>query len=123
MAIDFLRGPRWYAALAVTAAIVLALWWGTTGGPPFVLQIDYAYTGDMVVGAEVVVDDVVVGTLDGPGRRPLVGFELEAGEHTVTIRSEGCSSRPETFTLGPSRIVILVLDFDEFASGCRVFFR
>ena len=123
MAIDFLRGPRWYAALAVTGVIILALWWAFTGGPSYVLQIDYAFTGDMVEGAEVVVDDVVVGTLEGPGRRELVGFVLDEGEHTVAIRSEECASRPETFTLGPSRIVILVLDFDELYSGCRVFFR
>ena len=123
MAINFLRGPRWYAALAVAAAIVVALWWLYTGGPSYVLQIDYAFTGDMVEGADVVVDDVVVGTLDGTGRRRVVGFELEAGDHVVVIRSEQCAGRPEAITLGPSRIHVLVLDFEERYSGCEVFFR
>jgi hypothetical protein len=123
VAIDFLRGPRWYAALAVAGAIVLALWWAYSGGPSYILQIDYAFTGDLVEGAEVVVDDAVVGTLQGTGRRPVVGFKLEPGAHTVDIRTETCTSRPETFTLGPSRIHVLVLDFEERLSGCYVFFR
>lgn len=123
MAIDFLRGPRWYAALAVAGAIVVALWWAYSGGPSYVLQIDYAFTGDLVEGADVVVDNVVVGTLEGTGRRRVVGFRLEAGEHTVDIRSEQCTSRPESVTLGPSRIHVLVLDFEERYSGCFVFFR
>lgn len=123
MAIDFLRGPRWYAALAVTGVVIVTLWWAFTGGPSYVLQIDYAFTGDMVEGAEVVVDDVVVGTLEGPDRRKVVGFALDRGEHTVAVRAEGCTSRPETFTLGPSRLVILFLDMEELYSGCYVFFR
>lgn len=123
MAIDFRRGPRWYAALAVAGAVVLALWWAYTGGPSYVLQIDYAFTGDLVEGAEVMVDDVVVGTLEGIGRQRVVGFKLEAGDHTVVIRSEECSGRPESVTLGPSRIHVLVLDFEERFSGCEVFFR
>lgn len=123
MAIDFLRGPRWYAALAVAGAIVLGLWWMYSGGPSYVLQVDYAFTGDLVEGADVMVDDSVVGVLQGTGRRKVVGFKLEAGDHTVDIRSERCTSRPEEITLGPSRIHVLVLDFEERYSGCYVFFR
>ena len=127
MAIDFLRGPRWYAALAVAGAIVLALWWAFSGGPSYILQIDYAFTGDLVEGAEVVVDDAVVGTLQGTGRRRVIGFKLEAGEHTVDIRTENCTTRPEAFALGPARIKVLVLDFEDRMSagrlGCHVFFR
>jgi len=69
------------------------------------------------------VDGEVVGTLEGPGRRRVVGFELDAGEHTVDVRSGNCSSRPDTVTLGPSRIAVLVLDFEERYSGCYVYFH
>jgi hypothetical protein len=123
LAIDFLRGPRWYAAVAVAGVIVAALWWAYSGGPSYVLQVDYAFTGDLVEGAEVVVDDVVVGTLGESGRRRVVGFKLEAGDHTVAIRSERCTSRPGSVRLGPSRIQVMVLDFEERYSGCYLFFR
>lgn len=128
MAINFLRGPRWYAALAVAGAIVLALWWGYAGGPGYVLQIDYGYTGDLVVGAEVLVDDSVVGVLQGPDRRPIVGFRLEPGVHAVDLRTENCATRPETITLGPARFHVAILDFEDRINGggrrgCVVFFR
>ncbi|HKJ02862.1 MAG TPA: hypothetical protein VJ997_10420, partial [Longimicrobiales bacterium] len=108
---------------AVAGAIVFGLWWMYSGGPSYVLQIDYAFTGDLMEGAEVVVDDSVVGTLEGPGRNRVVGFRLSAGEHVVDLRGPGCTFRPDTVTVGPSRIQVLVLDFDDRLSGCSVFFR
>ena len=123
MAIDFLRGPRWYASLGVAGVILFVLWTLAGGGPGYVIQIDYGFTGDMMVGADVVVDDVVLGKLEPVGGRPVRGFEVEKGTHVVTLRGGPCQTRPDTVTLGPVRTAVLVADLEERFSGCFVFFR
>lgn len=123
MAIDFLRGPRWYAALAVVFVILFVLWVAMGGAPGYVIQIDWGWAGDLATGAEVVVDGVVVGTLEPAGRRPVRGFEVEKGTHEVTLRGGPCEARPDTVTLGPPRTAVMMLDVDERMSGCFLFFR
>lgn len=123
MAIDFLRGLRWYAALAVVFVILFILWvvWG--GAPGHVIQIDYDWTGDVMVGADVVIDGVVVGTLEPVRGRPVRGFEVEKGTHVVTLRGGPCQTRPATVTVGPPRTAVLLADLQERSGGCFVFFR
>lgn len=123
MAIDFLRGPRWYAALGVAGVIVFVIWVVAGGAPGYVIQVDYAFTGDIMVGADVVVDDVVVGKLEPIRGRPVRGFEVEKGTHVVTLKGGPCEARPDTVTLGPSRTAVLIADIEERFSGCFVFFR
>ena len=123
MAIDFLRGVRWYAAGAVVLAVLFALWALMGGAPGYVIQIDYAWAGDMAAGSDVVVDGVVVGKLEPAGRRPVRGFEVEKGTHVVTLKGGPCEARADTVTLGPSRIAVLMADIEERFSGCVVFFR
>ena len=123
MAIDFLRGLRWYAALAVAGAILFGLWVLLGGAPGHVIQIDYAWTGDVMVGADVVIDDAVVGKLEPLHGRPVRGFEVEKGTHVVTLRGGPCQTRPDTVTVGPPRTAVLMADLDERYSGCIVFFR
>ena len=127
MAIDFLRGPRWYASLAVAGAILFGLWYFMGGAPGYVIQIDYQWTGDLVAGAEVVIDGQVVGKLEPVGTRPVIGYEVEAGTHVVDLRTDGCVVRPETVTVGPPRLKILMADMEDRAGmgrwGCLVFFR
>ncbi|MDP2956409.1 MAG: hypothetical protein Q8N53_08300 [Longimicrobiales bacterium] len=123
MAIDFLRGPRWYAAVAVVFVIMFALWTLMGGAPGYVIQIDYAWTGDMMVGADVVVDGVVVGKLEPYNGRPVHGFEVEKGTHVVTLKGGPCETRPDTVTVGPPRTAVLMADLEERFSGCIVFFR
>lgn len=127
MAIDFRRGPRYYAAGAVAVVVLFLLWRAYAGGPSYIVQIDYQWAAPMAEGAEVLVDGEVVGTLEKLGRRYVNGFEVAGGEHTVELRPPDCGGRPEQVTLGPSRMVVLVADFQEgFSSGawrCVVFFR
>jgi len=127
MSIDFLRGPRWYASLAVAGAILFALWLLMGGGPGHVIQIDYQWTGDLVEGAGVRIDGAVVGTLEKVGNRPVIGFEVEPGTHVVDLDTDGCLVRPETVTVGPQRLVQLMADMEDRSGagrwGCVVFFR
>ena len=123
MAIDFLRGLRWYAALSIALVIVSILWIVLGGGPSHVIQIDFAWTGDLMVGADVVIDGATVGKLEPVGGRPIRGFEVEKGTHVVTLEGGPCETRPETVTVGPPRTAVLMADLEERSGGCRVFFR
>lgn len=120
---DPLRGPRWYAALAVAAALLWGAWVMLGGAPGHVIQIDWAWAGDLAAGAEVVVDGAVVGRLEKVGGRPVTGFEVEPGTHEVTLRGGPCRARPDTVTLGPVRTVVLMADVDDRVTGCFLFFR
>jgi len=123
VAIDFLRGLRWYASLGVAGVIAFVIWVLMGGAPGYVIQIDYGFTGDMMVGADVVVDGVVVGKLEPVRRRPVRGFEVEKGTHVVTLKGGPCEARPDTVTLDRIRTAVLVADIEERWSGCIVFFR
>jgi hypothetical protein len=127
VAIDFRRGPRWYTSGAIVVVVLFVLWRMYAGGPSFIVQIDYQWAAPMVEGAEVLVDGEPVGVLERLGRRTVNGFEVTRGEHTVALRTPNCETRPEPVTLGPSRIVVLVADFEERSGagrmGCVVFFR
>jgi hypothetical protein len=123
MAIDFLRGLRWYASLAIVFVMLFVLWVALGGGPHYVVQIDYAWTGDMMVGADVMIDGVAVGKLEPVGGRPVRGFEVEKGTHEVTLKGGPCETHPDTVTLGPSRVAVLMADLEERYTGCIVFFR
>jgi hypothetical protein len=127
MAIDFRRGPRWYAAGAVAVVILFLLWRAYAGWPSYIVRIDYQWAADLVEGAEVLVDGESVGRLERLGRRTVNGFRVTKGEHEVDLRLADCETRPEKVTLGPSRIVVLNADFEERSSagrlGCYVFFR
>lgn len=115
---------RWRAQLSIAAAIVVGLWWIYSGGPSHVIQIDYQWVAGYADGAEVVIDGVVVDTLRvDPRGRPVIGYEVEPGEHVVELRTRHCDTRPETVQVGASRLNILVADSDEGAGGCYVFFR
>ena len=115
---------RWRAAVAVAGAVVVGLWWIYTGGPGYVIQVDYQWVGGLADGAEVVIDGVVVDTLAwDPRGRPVRGYEVEKGEHVVELRSPRCDSRPDSVTAGPSRLVQVFADFEERYSGCYLFFR
>ncbi len=118
------RVLRWRAQLAISGVIVVILWWLYTGGPTYVIQVDYQWIHEFADSAEVVVDGRVVGTLKfDPRARPVRGFEVEPGEHVVELRTRRCEARPETVTVGPSRITVLLADLDERSTGCYLFFR
>lgn len=123
MAIDFLRGLRWYAALGVAGVILFVIWMLAGGAPGYVIQIDYAFTGGVMDGADVVVDDVVVGKLEPLHGRPVRGFEVGKGTHVVTLRGGPCETRPDTVTLGPVRTAVLIADVEERFSGCFAYFH
>lgn len=115
---------RWRASLALAAVIVVSGWWLYTGGPSYVLQVDYQWIGDLADSAEVVIDGVVVGHLTfDPRQRPVRGFEVTRGQHVVEIRTRPCRARPETVTVGPGRITMVFADLAESSGGCTVLFR
>ena len=118
------RVLRWRAQLAVSGVIVVILWWLYTGGPTYVIQVDYQWIGEFADSAEVVIDGQVVGMLEfDPRARPVRGFEVEPGEHVVELRTRHCDARPETVVVEVSRITSIFADFDEGARGCYIFFR
>lgn len=118
------RMLRWRAQLAIAFALIIAGWWLYSGGPSYVIQIDYRWVGDFADSAEVVVDGEVVGVLEFDSRgRPVRGFEVEPGRHVVELRTRYCDARPDTVELGETRLAILMADFDENLRGCYVFFR
>ncbi len=113
------RGLRWRAAWAVVTFLFIGAWWYASGGPSYILQIDYSWTGDMIRGADVILDGEVIGTLEPvTGNQPVTGFKIEKGEHTVTVRHEDCTGRPETFTAGSGgRRILFMADIDERFEG------
>ena len=118
------RMMRWRGSLAIAFAIVIAGWWLYTGGPGYVVQIDYRWVGEFADSGEVVIDGQVVGVLEfDPRGRSVQGFEVEPGTHVVELRTRQCAARPDTVELGETRLVILMADFDESFRGCYVFFR
>ena len=127
MAIDFNRGPRWYASGAIVVVLLFLMWRLYAGGPSYIVQIDYQWAAHLVEGADVLVDGDSVGTLEKLGRRFVNGFEVSKGEHTVELRTPNCETRAERVTLGPSRIAVLTADIEDRMSagtmGCVVFFR
>lgn len=113
-----IRGLRWRVAWAVVVLAVFGMWWYASGGPSYILQIDYSWTGDMIEGAEVLVDGVPVGVLERRSGQPVTGFRLEAGEHGVSVRTEDCAGRPETVTLDwQNRRVLFMADLREGFDG------
>ena len=118
------RVLRWRAALSVAGVVVVGAWWAYTGGPGYVIQVDYQWIGELADSAEVVIDGVVVGVIEfDPRQRPIRGFEVEQGEHVVELRTRQCDARPETVTVGAARLNPIIADFDERSTGCYVFFR
>ena len=118
------RVIRWRAQLSIAAAIVVGLWWIYTGGPSYVIQIDHQWIHEFADSAEVVIDGEVVGVLEyDPRARPVRGFEVEPGEHVVELRTRQCDARPETVTLGTSRLAVIIADIEESGGGCYILFR
>ena len=92
----------------------------------YTVQIDYSWTGGMLEGAEVIIDDQVAGTLQMYAEQIYVtGFKVEAGTHTVRVVHEDCpGGREYEVTVGRAegRLAILMADIvEEYA--CRVVLR
>jgi hypothetical protein len=68
--------------------------------PGNIIQIEFGVAPEVLVGAQVLIDGDVAGTLERRDARTLNGFEVEPGAHTVEIRVEGIASEP--FTADPS---------------------
>jgi hypothetical protein len=118
------RLTRWRAYLALPALVVIALWWLITGGPGYVIKIDYQWLGGLADGAEVLIDGVVVGELEfAPNRVGERGFKVDKGEHVVELRTEHCRAQPETILVNTSRLYPIFADLSENGPGCEIFFR
>lgn len=114
------RGLRWRAAWAIVTFLFVGGWWLASGGPSYLLQVDYSWTGGVIEGAEVVLDGEVIGMLERvSGNQPVTGFYVEKGEHVVSVRNEECNGRPERFTAdSKSRRILFMADLQEgFVDG------
>ena len=125
MAVQSLRSLRWRAAIMVLAVGFVISWVFMSGRGGYLIQIDYAWGGDFLDSAAVMIDGDTVGVLHQvtPGQR-VTGFEVEPGEHVVSVQREGCEGRPDTVSLGPreTRFVLLMADVDD-GYRCRVVLR
>jgi hypothetical protein len=109
-----MRPLQWRAALMIVGAGLVIAWVVASGGASYLIQVDYSWTGDMLEGAEVVIDGEVVGTLEPIGRQRVTGFRVERGEHVVSVRSADCRGRPERVESGPStRRIVFMADIQE----------
>jgi hypothetical protein len=115
-----MRGLRWRLAFAVVGLALVGMWWMASGGPSHILQIDHSWAGGMLIGAEVVLDGEVIGTLERRSGQMVTGFRVERGEHEVLVRSEQCEGRPESFVADLShRRVVFMAEVQEGFSGSR----
>jgi hypothetical protein len=115
---------NWRAYLALPTVIVLALWWLVTGGPGYVIKIDYQWVGGVADSAQVVIDGEVVGQLQyTPQRLNERGFKVDPGEHIVELRTQYCDARPETILVNTARLIPIFADINEEGRRCEIFFR
>ena len=125
MTVQSLRSLRWRAAIMILAALLVVAWIFMSGRGGYLIQIDYAWGGEFLDSAAVMIDGDTVGILHqvSPGQR-VTGFEVEPGEHVVSVQREGCEGRPDTVSLGPreTRFVLLMADVDD-GYRCRVVLR
>jgi hypothetical protein len=97
---DHRRGLLWRVAAVGTAVVLVVLWKSGVRDPSYVLQIQFGNAPDILAGAEVVIDDSVVGSLKREGARTVSGFRVEEGDHTAKLRLPGCTSETARFTSG-----------------------
>jgi hypothetical protein len=90
----------WRAAWLVAVVLVFVMARSCLGGPRYVIQIQFGIDPEFLAGAQVVIDDVVVGHIERRGARTVNGFRVEEGEHTVAVRKEGCNWEPAHVTTG-----------------------
>ena len=125
MTVQSTRALRWRAAIMVLAALFVIAWIYISGRGGYLIQIDYSWGGEFLDSAAVVINGDTVGVLHqySPGQR-VTGFQVEPGEHVVSVEREGCEGRPDTVSLGPrgTRFVLLMADVDD-AYRCRVLLR
>lgn len=122
MTVQSTRALRWRAAIMVVGAVIVLLWVLASGRGGYLIQIDYSWGGEFLDSAAVVINGDTVGVLHqySPGQR-VTGFQVEPGEHVVSVEREGCEGRPDTVSLGPreTRFVLLMADVDD-DYRCRV---
>jgi hypothetical protein len=104
------------------------MWWYASGGPGYILQIDYSWTGDVLEGADVIIDGELAGALERRSGQYVTGFRVTAGEHRVSVRTAKCAGRSEALTMNPrNRRVLVLADLAEGFEGglfrCTVVLR
>src|SRR5688572_9910768 len=120
-----MRSMRPRAAILPVGAALMIAWVWMSGGTTHLLQIDFAWGGEFLEGAQVEIDGQNIGTLQRyNGTGWVTGFEIEPGEHTVRIVRDGCDATLKTFRLGgeDGRRVTLMADVEDGWS-CRVLLR
>jgi len=105
----------WRAAWLVAVVLVILLWRGCMGGPQYVIQVRFDMDPEFLIGAEVVIDGQVAGTLQRVGSRTITGFRVEEGDHTVEVRLDGCNSDTARITtgFGGTRVVLMAVPDSE----------
>ena len=120
-----LRSLRWRAALSVVGVLLVISWVWMTGRTSYIVQIDFNMGREFLEGAVVRIDGASVGTLQRYGRSQWVtGFQVEPGEHTVSVHLDDCEADTETVELSPRglRMAVLMADWED-GYTCRVGLR
>lgn len=118
-----LRSLRWRTAVSIAGVFFVLLWLFTaSGGGAYIIQVDYTWAGATLDGAQVMIGDSVVGTLEPrPGSQRVNGFVVEPGEYELRVRTDGCEGIPKTVALarGESRRAVVMADVEE-GHTCRI---
>lgn len=122
---DGLRALRWRAAVLLVGLGLVFAWIRMSGGTGHTIQIDWSWARMELEGAEVEINDSIVGTLQPYGRSTFVtGFNVEPGEYVVRVLYEDCLPVPDTVRLGgpDGRLAVFIADLED-GYTCRVVLR
>jgi len=109
-----LRSLRWRAATGIAGLIVAWVGYSALGLGNHHVRIEFGIAPEILVGATVVIDGEVAGTITRPRAPTVNGFPVKPGEHTVELRLEGYGSQSITVdTRTEGGTARLMADFSE----------
>ncbi|MDA0330324.1 MAG: PEGA domain-containing protein [Gemmatimonadetes bacterium] len=111
---DSLRSLRWRAAIGIAGLIVALVGYSAMGLGDHHIRIEFGIAPEILVGAAVVIDGEVAGSITRPRAPTVNGFPVEPGEHTVELRLEGYGAESITVdTRTEGGTARLMVDFSE----------
>lgn len=113
------QGLNWRIAIVVIA-MVMSVSYGLflNKGPRYVIQIEFGIFPAELEGTEVVIDGEVVGQLTRRGARTRTGFEVDEGDHVISLKHATFPSEPRTVTSGfGAGQLLLMVDLGDWFDG------
>jgi len=106
------RQARFRVAILVSGLVLIGMWLAFGRGSQSIIAIEFGISPRDFVGVEVVIDGEVAGRLQRMGARTQTGFEVDDGDHVVTLRHPELRTVPVTVTSGfGGQRVVLLADF------------